>query len=77
MDIYESILLLKNATKLNRLKGADSLAQIQSDNAGALTLGQRDFRRDVENSDMIAPPVTDHCILSHFRFSFSDTYINI
>lgn len=40
---------------------------------GAVDLGPRDILRDLENPDMLVPPVTDAGLLPNLKFSFSDT----
>lgn len=46
---------------------------IRSDGAGATDPGPRDVMRDIENPDMLVPPVTDSGIIPNLKFSFSDT----
>jgi oxalate decarboxylase len=41
--------------------------------AGATDPGPRDICRDLENPDMLVPPVTDAGLLPNLKFSFSDT----
>lgn len=43
------------------------------DGAGATDPGPRDILRDMENPDMLVPPVTDAGLLPNMKFSFSDT----
>jgi len=46
---------------------------IRDDGAGATDPGPRDIMRDIENPDMLVPPVTDAGLLPNLKFSFSDT----
>ena len=50
---------------------------IRSDGAGWWDLGPRDVMRDVENPDLLVPPVTDAGTLPNLRFSFSDTHMQL
>jgi oxalate decarboxylase len=45
---------------------------IRHDGAGGIDLGPRDVMRDLENPDMLVPPVTDAGLLPNLKFSFSD-----
>ncbi|MEC0092190.1 cupin domain-containing protein [Paenibacillus macquariensis] len=46
---------------------------IRPDGAGATDLGPRDIIRDLENPNMLVPPITDAGTVPNLRFSFSDT----
>ncbi|GKU76554.1 oxalate decarboxylase family bicupin [Paenibacillus sp. L3-i20] len=50
---------------------------IRSDGAGAPDLGPRDIMRDLENPDMLVPPITDAGLLPNLKFSFSDTTMTL
>ncbi|NBI29883.1 oxalate decarboxylase family bicupin [Chengkuizengella marina] len=50
---------------------------IRDDGAGATDLGPRDIMRDLENSDMFVPPVTDSGRIPNLKFSFSDTNMQL
>ncbi|MFC0333856.1 oxalate decarboxylase family bicupin [Paenibacillus sepulcri] len=49
----------------------------RSDGAGATDPGPRDIMRDLENPDMLVPPVTDSGLLPNMKFSFSDTHMQL
>ncbi|MFD0714190.1 oxalate decarboxylase family bicupin [Paenibacillus sp. GCM10027626] len=49
----------------------------ESDGAGATDFGPRDILRDMENPDMLVPPVTDAGLLPNLKFSFSDTHMQL
>jgi oxalate decarboxylase len=50
---------------------------IRNDGAGATDFGPRDVMRDIENSDMLVPPVTDAGLIPNLKFSFSDTHMQL
>jgi oxalate decarboxylase len=50
---------------------------IRDDGAGATDLGPRDIMRDMENPDMLVPPVTDAGTIPNLRFSYSDTHMQL
>jgi oxalate decarboxylase len=50
---------------------------IRSDGAGAMDLGPRDIMRDLQNPDMLVPPITDAGLLPNLKFSFSDTSMKL
>jgi oxalate decarboxylase len=50
---------------------------IRSDGAGATDLGPRDIMRDIQNPDLLVPPVTDAGTVPNLRFSFSDTHMQL
>jgi oxalate decarboxylase len=50
---------------------------IGNDGAGATDLGPRDIMRDIENPDMLVPPVTDAGLFPNLKFSFSDTHMQL
>jgi oxalate decarboxylase len=50
---------------------------IRNDGAGWWDLGPRDVIRDLENPDMLVPPVTDAGTIPNLKFSFSDTYMQL
>lgn len=57
---------------------APSIPQpIRPDGAGAVDRGPRDVMRDMQNPDMLVPPVTDAGLIPNLRFSFSDTHMTL
>ncbi|WP_438346894.1 oxalate decarboxylase family bicupin [Paenibacillus sp. FA6] len=50
---------------------------IRKNGAGATDLGPRDVMRDIENPDMLVPPVTDAGLIPNLKFSFSDTHMQL
>lgn len=50
---------------------------IRPDGAGATDFGPRDVLRDMENPDMLVPPVTDAGLVPNLKFSFSDTHMQL
>jgi oxalate decarboxylase len=50
---------------------------IRNDGAGATDFGPRDIMRDLENPDMLVPPVTDAGLIPNLKFSFSDTHMQL
>lgn len=48
---------------------------IRSDGAGNVDRGPRNIMRDLENPDLLVPPVTDAGLIPNCRFSFSDTHM--
>ncbi|MGG4141706.1 oxalate decarboxylase family bicupin [Paenibacillus algorifonticola] len=50
---------------------------IRSDGAGGPDLGPRDVMRDLENPDMLVPPVTDAGLVPNMKFSFSDAHMQL
>jgi oxalate decarboxylase len=50
---------------------------IRNDGAGATDFGPRDVMRDMENPDMLVPPVTDAGLIPNLKFSFSDTHMHL
>lgn len=50
---------------------------IRYDGAGATDPGPRDVMRDLENPDLLVPPVTDAGTVPNLRFSFSDTHMQL
>lgn len=50
---------------------------IRSDGAGATDPGPRDVMRDLENPDLLVPPVTDAGTVPNLKFSFSDTHMQL
>jgi oxalate decarboxylase len=50
---------------------------IRNDGAGGMDTGPRDVMRDMENPDMLVPPVTDSGLLPNMKFSFSDTSMTL
>jgi oxalate decarboxylase len=49
----------------------------RSDGAGATDPGPRDIMRDLENPDMLVPPVTDSGLIPNLKYSFSDTHMQL
>ncbi|SEK99055.1 oxalate decarboxylase [Paenibacillus sp. cl141a] len=50
---------------------------IRSDGAGGPDYGPRDVMRDIENPDMLVPPVTDAGLIPNLKMSFSDTHMQL
>jgi oxalate decarboxylase len=50
---------------------------IRNDGAGATDFGPRDVMRDLENPDLLVPPVTDAGLMPNLKFSFSDTHMQL
>ncbi len=50
---------------------------IRPDGAGGVDRGPRDIMRDLQNPDMLVPPVTDAGLVPNLRFSFSDTNMTL
>ncbi|MEW9698409.1 oxalate decarboxylase family bicupin [Paenibacillus sp. SI8] len=50
---------------------------IRSDGAGGPDFGPRDIMRDMENPDMLVPPVTDAGLLPNLKMSYSDTHMQL
>ncbi|MGO4495856.1 oxalate decarboxylase family bicupin [Paenibacillus sp. 2RAB27] len=50
---------------------------IRPDGAGGIDSGPRDVMRDMENPNMLVPPVTDSGLLPNLKFSFSDTSMKL
>jgi oxalate decarboxylase len=50
---------------------------VRSDGTGGPDLGPRDIMRDIENPDMLVPPVTDAGLLPNLKMSFSDTHMQL
>ncbi|RKN85571.1 oxalate decarboxylase family bicupin [Paenibacillus ginsengarvi] len=63
--------------RLRKKTGAPLPQPIRADGAGATDPGPRDVLRDVQNPDMLVPPVTDAGTIPNMRFSFSDTHMQL
>ncbi|CAN7387429.1 oxalate decarboxylase family bicupin [Paenibacillus sp. LjRoot56] len=50
---------------------------IRPDGAGGIDTGPRDIMRDMENPNMLVPPITDSGLLPNLKFSFSDTSMKL
>ncbi|OAS21066.1 oxalate decarboxylase family bicupin [Paenibacillus oryzisoli] len=50
---------------------------IRPDGAGGMDTGPRDIMRDMENPNMLVPPITDSGLLPNLKFSFSDTSMKL
>jgi oxalate decarboxylase len=50
---------------------------IRSDGAGGMDSGPRNIMRDLQNPDMLVPPITDAGLLPNLKFSFSDTSMKL
>jgi len=50
---------------------------IRADGMGWVDSGPRDIMRDLENPDMLVPPVTDAGSMPNMKFSFSDTHMQL
>jgi oxalate decarboxylase len=50
---------------------------IRSDGAGTIDSGPRNIMRDLQNPNMLVPPITDAGLLPNLKFSFSDTNMTL
>lgn len=50
---------------------------IRNDGAGGIDKGPRDVMRDLQNPDLLVPPVTDNGLIPNIRFSFSDAHMQL
>jgi len=50
---------------------------IRKNGEGFIDKGPRDVMRDMENPDMLVPPITDAGLVPNLRFSFSDTHMQL
>ncbi|MEK8129110.1 oxalate decarboxylase family bicupin [Paenibacillus filicis] len=50
---------------------------IRADGAGATDPGPRDIWRDIQNPDLLVPPITDAGTVPNLKFSFSDTHMRL
>ncbi|MBS4203454.1 oxalate decarboxylase family bicupin [Lederbergia citrea] len=50
---------------------------IRSDGAGGIDSGPRNIMRDLQNPDMLVPPITDAGLIPNLKFSFSDTSMKL
>lgn len=50
---------------------------IRRDGAGGIDKGPRDILRDLENPNMLLPPITDNGLIPNLKFSFSDTHMQL
>lgn len=50
---------------------------IRYDGAGGTDPGPRDIMRDLENPDLLVPPITDAGTVPNLKFSFSDTHMQL
>ncbi|CUB29861.1 Oxalate decarboxylase OxdD [Bacillus subtilis] len=48
---------------------------IRSDGAGAIDAGPRNMMRDIQNPNILVPPLTDEGMIPNLRFSFSDAHV--
>ncbi|SES12386.1 oxalate decarboxylase [Psychrobacillus sp. OK032] len=56
----------------------DNIPQpIRNNGAGGYDTGPRDTMRDLENPDLLVPPITDAGLLPNMKFSFSDTSMTL
>ncbi|MCM3703234.1 oxalate decarboxylase family bicupin [Paenibacillus macerans] len=60
-----------------RSRGVTIPEPIRPDGSGATDPGPRDVMRDLENPDMLVPPVTDQGLIPNLKFSFSDTHMQL
>jgi len=51
--------------------------QREADNSGWIDRGPRNYQRDLQNPDLLVPPITDHGTVANLRFSFSDAHMRI
>jgi oxalate decarboxylase len=64
--------------RLNTQAATESVPQpIRNDGAGATDFGPRDVMRDLENLNMLVPPITDAGLIPNLKFSFSDTHMQL
>ncbi|SLJ99705.1 MULTISPECIES: oxalate decarboxylase family bicupin [unclassified Paenibacillus] len=70
---------MKNENNNNNNNGKPLIIPqpIRKDGAGGPDLGPRDVMRDLQNPDMLVPPVTDNGLLPNLRMSFSDTHMQL
>ncbi|GKU75975.1 hypothetical protein L3i20_v203720 [Paenibacillus sp. L3-i20] len=59
----------------NKTWSGHILLPIRSNGIGWWDLGPRDAMRDMENPDMLVPPVIDAGTLPNLKFSFSDIHM--
>lgn len=50
---------------------------IRSDGAGNVDNGPRDILRDLQNPDLLVPPITDNGLVPNLKFSFSDAHMQL
>lgn len=50
---------------------------IRSDGAGTIDSGPRNILRDLQNPNMLVPPITDAGLVPNLKFSFSDTSMTL
>ncbi|MDR6548824.1 oxalate decarboxylase family bicupin [Paenibacillus qinlingensis] len=50
---------------------------IRPDGAGGIDSGPRNVMRDIQNPNMLVPPITDAGLLPNLKFSFSDTSMKL
>lgn len=50
---------------------------IRSDGAGTIDSGPRNIMRDLQNPNMLVPPITDAGLLPNLKFSYSDTSMKL
>ncbi|MFD0697674.1 oxalate decarboxylase family bicupin [Paenibacillus sp. GCM10027628] len=63
---------------MERGSGNGNIPQpIRYDGTGWWDLGPRDVMRDLENPDMLVPPVSDAGLLPNLKFSFSDAHMQL
>ncbi|NOU94299.1 cupin domain-containing protein [Paenibacillus sp. LMG 31456] len=63
--------------KQNQINESGVPQPIRSDGTGATDYGPRDVMRDIENPDMLVPPVTDAGLIPNLKFSFSDSHMQL
>lgn len=61
----------------NREKPFKTPQPVRKDGAGGPDFGPRDVLRDLENPNMLVPPVTDAGLMPNLKFSFSDTSMKL
>ncbi|TBL81078.1 oxalate decarboxylase family bicupin [Paenibacillus thalictri] len=67
---------MSNSSRPNG-RSAEIPQPIRSDGAGGPDFGPRDVMRDIENPNMLVPPVTDAGLLPNLKFSYSDTHMQL
>lgn len=60
-----------------RIAGMPIPQPIRPDGAGGVDCGPRDIWRDLENPDLLVPPVTDNGLVPGLVFSFSDAHMQL
>jgi oxalate decarboxylase len=67
--------MMENRT-INQV-GGNVPQPIRSDGAGGYDFGPRNIMRDLQNPNMLVPPITDAGLVPNLKFSFSDTSMKL